>query len=189
MKKTFVLTVSKQFPKSHNQAGKSTGFVENITKLFTNGSNKIHTIRSNYEFWERRAKEINEGKAVLSIRYWSGKPYRSQQVEICSLESVGIEKLTDPTNFVFASINGKEVDWNIVAKNDGLSFDDFCEWFNIRQKEPMVIIHFTNFRYANKQQKILCSDCVYRYVDNLEYPCIDCVDENKKQSGAEVNKC
>ncbi|MDN3203222.1 hypothetical protein [Algoriphagus sediminis] len=146
--KTFVLTVSKQFPKTHEKAGKSTGFVENISRLFTNGSEKIHTIRSNYELWQKRAKEINEGKAILSIRYWSEMPYRSKQVEICRLERVGVEKLEQPDNFVFAPIEGKKIDWEVLANNDGLSFEDFCEWFKSGQKEPMAVIHFTDFRYG-----------------------------------------
>lgn len=145
--KTFVLTVSKRFPKTHKKAGTSTGFVENISRLFTNGCDKIHTIRSNYELWQKRAKEINEGKAVLSIRYWSDLPYRSKQVEICRLERIGLEKL-EPANFIYAPIEGKAIDWEVVAKNDGLSFEDFCEWFKSREKEPMAVIHFTDFRYG-----------------------------------------
>ncbi len=146
--KTFVLTVSKQFPKTHKKAGKSTGFVENIYRLFTNDCDKIHTIRSNYDLWYKRSKEINEGKAILSIRYWSEMPYRSKQVEICKLEKVGVEKLEQPDNFLFAPIEGKQIGWGVVAKNDGLSFEDFCEWFKSRQKEPMAVIHFTDFRYG-----------------------------------------
>lgn len=148
-KKTFVLTVSKNFPKTHIRAGQDTGFVYNIQRLFTDKCQKIHTIRANYDLWEKRSKEINEGKAILSIRYWSGKPYNSKQVEICRLEKIGLEKLEDPTNFVFAPIDGSKVDWQLVAKNDGLSFEDFCEWFKVRSDKPMAIIHFTNFRYCN----------------------------------------
>lgn len=147
--KTFVLTVSKQFPKTHFRAGESTHFVENIKRLFSNECEKIHTIRTNYELWSKRAKEINEGKAILSIRYWSDKPYNSKQVEICKLERIGVEKLEDPTNFVFAPIGNKEINWEEIAKNDGLSFEDFCEWFKVRTKKPMAVIHFTDFRYCN----------------------------------------
>jgi hypothetical protein len=145
--KTFVLTVSKEFPKTHAKAGKDTRFVQNISKLFSVENTKIHTIRGNFDLWFKRAKEINEGKAILSIRYWSGKPYNSKQVEICKLEKIGIEKLEDPANFVFAPIEGKAINWDEVAKNDGLSFEDFCEWFKVRTNNPMAIIHFTNFRY------------------------------------------
>lgn len=147
--KTFVLTVSKQFPKTHAKAGRDTGFVQNISKLFSFENTKIHTIRANYDLWNKRAKEINEGNAILSIRYWSGKPYGSKQVEICRLEKIGVEKLEDARNFVFAPIEGKEVNWSEVAKNDGLTFEDFCEWFKVRGDKPMAIIHFTNFRYCH----------------------------------------
>jgi hypothetical protein len=35
-----------------------------------------------------------------------------------------------------------------LAKNDGLSENDFCEWFRKYDlSKPMAIIHFTNFRY------------------------------------------
>jgi hypothetical protein len=147
-KKTFVLTVSSKFPATHARRGNSTGFVENISKLFSPENTKIHTIRMNFDLWDKRAKEINNGKAILSIRYWSGKPYNSKQVEICRLEKIGIEKLEDPTNFVFARIDGTITNWEEVAKNDGLSFEDFCEWFKVRIKNPMAVIHFTAFRYA-----------------------------------------
>lgn len=145
--KTLVLIVSKNFPKTHKKAGQSTGFVENIKKLFTPECKKIHTLRSNYELWLKRSNEINQGKAVLSIRYWSGMPYRSKQIEICRLEKIGVEKLEDPNNFVYATIEGKMFNWDEVSKNDGLSFDDFCDWFKKRQEKPMAVIHFTNYRY------------------------------------------
>jgi hypothetical protein len=58
-----------------------------------------------------------------------------------------LQKLEDPTNFVFAPIDGKSINWDEVAKNDGLSFDDFCEWFKVRQNSPMAVIHFTQYRY------------------------------------------
>lgn len=156
-KKTFVLTVSKRFPKTHKREGESTGFVESIANLFTICDlgvecNKIHTIRSNYTLWKDRAQQINEGKAILSIRYWSGMPYRSKQVEICRLEKIGVQKLDSPDNFVYATIGGHPFDWELLAKNDGLSFIDFCEWFSDRQKEPMAIIHFTNFRYETNNK-------------------------------------
>jgi hypothetical protein len=48
---------------------------------------------------------------------------------------------------VFAPIEGKKVNWEDIAKNDGLSFEDFCEWFKVRTSSPMAIIHFTDFRY------------------------------------------
>ena len=57
---------------------------------------KIHTIRTNYQLWEKRINEVQEGNAVLSIRQWSGKPYRSKQTTILNLtkdDGVGIQPL------------------------------------------------------------------------------------------------
>jgi len=77
MKKTFVLTVSKQFPKTHNRAGQTTGFVENITRLFTPECKKIHTIRANYELWHRRAKRVSIGGGLLVMQFAK----RSEQMQ------------------------------------------------------------------------------------------------------------
>lgn len=172
--KTYVLIVSKKFPCTHPKKGCPTEFICKILHAINHSGSdlyqicqnecdkschrrlltpKIHTIRSNYYFWKKRIDNVNKGNAVLSIRYWNYKPYRSKQVEICQLDStsgIGIEKLEDPSNFVFAPINGKWINWETIAKNDGLSFDDFCEWFKARSNNPMAIIHFTKFRYARK---------------------------------------
>jgi hypothetical protein len=143
--KTYVLMVSEVFPKSHKKSGKPTGF-----PLAIKHYDKIHTIRGNYELWAKRFKQINEGKAMLSVRIWLGKPYRSKQGEIFRYDyrrKIGLQKLTDPNNFAWATIDCKQVNWEDVAKNDGLSFDDFCEWFKNPGKEPMAVIHLTDFRY------------------------------------------
>jgi hypothetical protein len=139
---TYVLMVSRVFPATHSKKGSQTFFPEKISSGI-----KLHTIRGNYELWEKRIYEINSGHAKLSIRVWTGKPYKSPQQEILSTTKVGIQKLDDPKNFIFASIDGKKVDWELVAKNDGLSFEDFCDWFKVRTSEPMAVIHFTDFRY------------------------------------------
>lgn len=144
---TYVLTVSQKFPTTHKKAGQSTGF-----PLAIKNYDKIHTIRGNYYLWSKRFEKINDGKAILSIRIWEGKPYASKQLEIFKYDythKIGIEKLEDPTNFVFAAIEGKQINWDVVAKNDGLSFEDFCEWFKVRSNSPMAVIHFTGFRYSH----------------------------------------
>jgi hypothetical protein len=142
---TYVITVSQTFPSYHPKCGKPTLFVQRISAL-----SKIHTIRGSYALWEKRFKKINEGKAFLSVRIWTGKPYNSPQEEVFKFDSshgIGLEKLENPNNFVFATIGNMRVDWGAIAENDGLSFEDFCNWFKVRTPEPMAIIHFTNFRY------------------------------------------
>ncbi len=157
-KKTYVLTVSKTFPKPHPRSGQSTGFIEAIQNLFIAGreTTKIHTIRANYPLWKKRIAEINAGNAVLSIRYWTGKPYNSKQEEIICLSGCGIQQIefqgSNGQNIInYPMIDGIQ-DVNVhfmdVAQNDGLSLQDFKDWFKgYDLSKPMVIIQFTNFRY------------------------------------------
>lgn len=144
--KTYVIILSEKFPTTHPRKGQETEF----GRSFLNGK-KIHTIRGNFSMWEKRLKEVQEGRAVLSIRQWTGKPYQSKQVEIARLtaeDGVGIQelKLTDlsrPT-----TINGQRIELQLLAQNDGLSFNDWFNWFiGYDLSKPLAIIHFTKFRY------------------------------------------
>ncbi len=156
--KTYVLTVSRHFPAKHPKAGVSTFFPAKIMNgqgadnYVPQPEKKIHTIRANYDLWAKRAEEINAGRAVLSIRYWSDKPYRSNQVEFCVLNRIGVQKLTFSSQwFNSMLVDGEYCFADIetsIAKNDGLSFDDFAAWFKgYDLSKPMSIIHFTDFRY------------------------------------------
>ena len=150
---TYVLTISQKFPAYHKKKGQETNFYQKILRC-----QKLHTIRGNYELWAKRFEKINAGKAILSVRMWEGKPYKSKQIELLKFDNtkcIGIEKLEDPTNLVCATIEGHNISWELVAKNDGLTFEDFCEWFKVRTDKPMAIIHFTDFRYEEKSNKFL----------------------------------
>lgn len=151
--KTYVLTVSRYFPTTHKRKGEPTHFVEKILENFepTIFIPKIHTIRSNYDLWAKRIKEVQEGKAILSIRYWSGKPYNSKQVEFCQLDQnsgCGVQKLQFDGSILFPFINSHQPSVKRLSGNDGLSLEDFKEWFKKYDlSKPMAIIHFTSFRY------------------------------------------
>lgn len=117
------------------------------------GYRKLHTIRANYDFWAKRFKKIEAGEACLSIRQWTGKPYRSKQVEIARLtceDGIGIQKLTIAG---CATIHPMFVDTHSVnrrtlAHNDGLFEADWINWFErYNLTEPLAVIHFTKFRY------------------------------------------
>lgn len=150
--KKYIITLSKFFLKQHIRAGEETGFKESFLK-----GKKVHTIRANYNLWEARIKEVQEGKAVLSIRQWSGLPYRSKQDEITELskeDGVGIQKLTfnkDSNGEFFLedfNIDGKYIDFDKLAANDGLLTEDWYRWFKKYDlSKPMAVIHFTSFRY------------------------------------------
>lgn len=145
--KTYVLTVSQVFPSYHPQKGNPTNFPLSIL-----GLTKLHTIRQNYDLWKKRIDEVNAGKAVLSVRFWDGKPYKDKQVEFQLFDKdsgIGIEKLTGMC-FVknTAFIEGtKDRHLEAVADNDGLTLQQFKDWFVKPNAEPMAIIHFTDFRY------------------------------------------
>jgi hypothetical protein len=160
-KKTYVLIVSRTFPKTHKRAGEQTWFVEKINEArmpITDEpimGKKIHTIRANYELWNKRAKEINEGKAILSLRYWSGKPYNSPQVEFMQIEKIGLQRLEfyedkDGIHALKYPLIDNYAEPNIetIAVNDGLLFVDFREWFKKYDiSKTLAIIQFTNFKY------------------------------------------
>lgn len=175
-KKTYVLTLSVTFPKKHSKAGMPTGFKakfalgqgcpdcdkpQDLSGVNISDCNgcvnacslpKLHTIRANFPLWEKRIKEIQNGHAALSIRQWTGKPYRSKQVEIARLtadDGVGIERL----EFVNSNLGLPRIGIvyqrkHELAHNDGLTFEDWEDWFKEYDlSKPMAIIHFTKFRY------------------------------------------
>ena len=166
--KRYRLGVSRIFPKGHPRAIEPTYFVEQIknsliefsdeASCYDNGdvivNKKLHTIRSNYPLWEKRMKEVQEGRAVIELFYWSGKPYNSPQIVFATLDKdsgCGVQELSYHGLMPCVRIGEHEQNALItsdLAKNDGLSFDDFKAWFKgYDLSEPLAIIHFTKFRY------------------------------------------
>lgn len=143
-KKTFILRVSKTFMANHPKAGEKTYFKE----LILTGS-KIHTIRGNYQYWKKIIDQVNKGKAIISLRQWTGKPFRSKQEEFKQLshkDGVGIQKISKMSNYIEIDKRPKHCFLGTLAKNDGLGLYDFLEWFRVK-KFKGCIIHFTKFRY------------------------------------------
>ena len=155
--KTYVITLSQVFPATHFKAGEPTGFKEKFEAAIKQLEGewwKLHTIRANYELWKKRFEKIERGEARLSIRQWTGKPYRSKQVEIARLtreDGIGIERLTfDRSPHLLPNVDYKPVCVGNLANNDGLSLDDWKEWFKgYDLSKPLAIIHFTKFRYRS----------------------------------------
>lgn len=164
--KTHVITLSQVFPVTHIRKGEPTGFKDKFLAAIKQLEGewwKLHTIRANYELWKKRFDEIAAGNACLSVRQWTEKPYRSKQVELARLtreDGIGLQELYFPSNCLrFAIVDTKEHFFTIdseyeechfktLAHNDGLSFDDWKEWFKgYDLSKPLAIIHFTKFRY------------------------------------------
>lgn len=144
--KTYVITLSRNFLAYHKRAGEETHFKEK----FQSGE-KLHTIRANYPLWEKRIKEVQDGRAILSIRQWTGKPYRSKQVEIATLTAesgIGIQLMEVTNDFAECIVDDHHHSYVAVAMNDGLHLADWIDWFSSYDfSKPMAIIHFTKFRY------------------------------------------
>lgn len=128
--KTYVLIVSRNFPKTHPAAGEETHFVESIL----NGI-KTTTIRGNYDYWSNILDQVNAGKAILSIRYWIGKPYKSKQVEFSKCT-----KLVAKEVFITNGINGFQITVDdkylyypeklALAQKEGfVQLENFEAWF------------------------------------------------------------
>lgn len=151
--KCYVLIISEIFSSTHPRAGQLTGFYNSIKH-----GTKLHTIRNNYDYWRIRVEEINKNKAYLSVRKWTGRPYKSKQRELFrffNTDGIGIEKLEYTLNGW--CINGNNVSCSTaqIAKNDGLGFEDFNNWFRGKitvHMDPMAIIHFTKFRYIDESK-------------------------------------
>lgn len=147
----YVLFVSEKFLHPHKRTGQETGFVNAIQT-----GEKIHTIRLNYSLWKKRFEKINAGKAVLVMKVWEGKPYGkgSSQKEVFRFDKshgIGVEKILFDDYLYSCLIENRRVSVGseMIQENDGLSPEDFEEWFKgYDLTQEMAIIHFTDFRYA-----------------------------------------
>ena len=177
--KTHVLILSRTFPKWHPRAGEPTYFNQKLMRaVYRDFSNidvvdrewikpsvrdrfipaKLHTLRGNYERWKKIIDEVRSGEAELSVREWSGIPYRSHQVEIqrfTNRDYISVQKLVweeeglrNGTEYTLR-IDGKFFNnYTMLANNDGLSLEDWRAWFAKEDKsQAFAIIQFTSFRY------------------------------------------
>lgn len=142
-----VVTLSKTFFSMHPRKGQETGFKAKVTD-----GRKVHTCRSNYEYWRAKIEKITATDGVLSVRQWSEKPYRSPQEVITEIPAgiVGVQKLelrreqqvvnhfteegskpiATTTYYDYAAeVDGQPVPLEILAENDGLTLDEFKAWF------------------------------------------------------------
>ena len=147
-KKQIVLMIAKNFLAYHKRAGQSTEFEAKIKD-----KDKVHTIRPNYEKWKEKIEEVKSGKAELVLKQWEGRPYHSTPNKLFIFDAkddVEVSKLTKTADGFFVNDTIK-VEPEILAKNDGLSLQDFEDWFKVFPTEPMAILHFNSFRYENNR--------------------------------------
>ena len=147
-----VITFSQKFPSYHPKAGQPTYFVEAFYKslfvmkclpkeleesfnheVFLNGMTKHHTFRSGNrfkkgDFFSPRVwgTDVNP-KSGKSGAYHSKQIILSHDTEIKNVWDIEINEATE------ISINGKFISygWEVeLANNDGLSWQEFNDWFS-----------------------------------------------------------
>lgn len=160
-RKKILMTLSKSFPLTHSRKREATDFSTKLRRTLDGkqGDRKIHTIRSNYTQWKHNLDKVIDKQYFISVREWSGRPYHTKQIELyriyakVSYQSIRlVYRAADKS--VSCTIDGRVfTDLDLLAKNDGLSRQDFLEWYFPILSEDRdrsfegIIIHFTDFRY------------------------------------------
>lgn len=151
-----VLTFSRTFPKGHPKATIPTYFVEQILNSILprseNGIVNRNDIKpeilpfiNDFILLDGRLQKhttICAGHRfkpgdMVSLRVWLDKPYRSKQIEFAQVEvkkTWDIKIAIGHTWWSFHIDNKLINDVEPIAINDGLTLDDFIEWFTIHPK-------------------------------------------------------
>lgn len=158
-----VITFSRTFPTYHPRKGQETFFVEKIwtalqkydnfypnqwvnkypilMDLFMNPDvisfpSKLHTIRAGHRW---------KAGDVFSPRVWSSKPYASPQLTIAPDITIN-RVVTFEMDGAFIKVAGRlygmrgSSDIEPIATNDGLSIEDFQDWFNKPVFDGQILI-------------------------------------------------
>lgn len=150
--KVVVILTAKYF-NGHFKGGQPTMFADSVRQ-----GKKIHTCRDNFNYWYEKIASLKASGGSLSIREWTGKPYRSQQGVILEVPSdkVHVSELIlwKKEGYYKATINDKVVDLGLLAKNDGLQnerdFISFMEPLFVKYGRNVIrlaVIHFSEFVY------------------------------------------
>ena len=102
-------------------------------------------MRMNYEYWEDVAEKVNAGDWYISVRYWEGKPYNSDQIEFLQLHRVRVEAM---------AVNW--LDHPEYARRDGLTLEDYYSWFKIKSRDnlpKLAVIWFDVKRQTKRDRR------------------------------------
>jgi hypothetical protein len=168
----YKIMVSTVFPAGHPRKGQRTYFKDKIELALgkfvacdiiehdkpgiIHLEPKLHTIRNNYPLWVERIKKVHAGKAVIDLCYWKLPGGRftpgNEAIPFATLDKdsgFGVQELRWLTTCTAQIRDNAQLINDIqLAKNDGLSIDDFKAWFKgYDLSKSMAIIQFTTFRY------------------------------------------
>lgn len=144
---------SRLFPTTHSRRGEQTKFIEKVML-----GEKIHTIRRQYDRWKHVAEKCAGKPCEISLCQWRATPRRSNHVQVGLIEAQpGVQRLRmkyNPDSDSITAIvdDNKTVNPETLAENEGLTIDEFKEWFfgrnrNMSQEFKGCILHLTQFRY------------------------------------------
>jgi len=87
--KKVVVMLTKVFFSEHPKSGQETHFADLVK-----AGKKIHTCRDNFNYWAEKIASLKRTGGVLSVRQWSGKPYRSPQEIVVEIPAskVGVRR-------------------------------------------------------------------------------------------------
>lgn len=171
----YKIMVSTVFPAGHPRKGQRTYFKDKIELALgkfvacdiiehdkpgiIHLEPKLHTIRNNYPLWVERMKKVHAGKAVIDLCYWKLPGGRftpdNEAIPFATLDKdsgCGVQEIHLAKFFtsLIPIIDGSPTKTGsiVIAKNDGLSLEDFKAWFKgYDLSKSMAIIQFTTFRY------------------------------------------
>ena len=171
----YQIAVSRTYQSTHPRKGEKTYFVEQIKNAILDGlyllkpdgtiitGKKLHTCRKNYKLWVKRMEKVQAGLAVIDLFYWELTGGRFTRVNTKTVfatldkdSGCGVQELKfDEGDWSYATVDVGKCDtktlfpsYNKLAGNDGLSVQDYEDWFkNSDFSKPLAIIHFTPFRY------------------------------------------
>lgn len=142
--KTFVLIISPKFPKGHPSEGQLTEFRAKIPD-----GRKKHTLRKNSAWWRHQVRQVERGEAIISVREWSGLPYRSKQRELFRLGKgdVRCTLIRKHDTDTWSHAPNTLIDIVDLAADDGLETADFRAWFRDTEIGAVfACIHFDKFQ-------------------------------------------
>lgn len=140
-----VITFSRVFPAYHPKKGQPTYFIEKIYAGIADSTTDFKIPNDANDYWDwyeyyncvlpkhHTIRAGNRWKVgdKFSPRVWSGKPYNSKQIIIApdiEIKKIWDIKVFDKSFFINGNFCNVDI-MDSIIKNDGLSVDDFYDWF------------------------------------------------------------
>lgn len=133
-----VIIFSRVFPAYHPKKGIGTFFIQKVLKSLLPPETSIQSAGFDLDGYTAKYHTIRVGERfkvgdTFSARIWTGKPYRSKQMEFCGpIEIKKVFKIA--TDGILWWIDNQPIHSDViklVAQNDGLEYEDFLDWFKI----------------------------------------------------------